>query len=113
MSRNALLSAIVFAALLVPAAGASSQTAPRNVGEPSVSGRTVEGETLTTTNGTWTGSTPMTFQYRWLRCDTFGGGPNGVNCSTIPGETRKTYVLDRADVGHRIRSRVIASNADG
>jgi hypothetical protein len=113
MSRNALLSAIVFAALLVPAAGASSQTAPRNVGQPVVSGRTVQGETLTTTNGTWTGSTPMTFQYRWLRCDTSGGGINGVNCTTISGETRRSYILTSADVGHRIRSRVIATNADG
>jgi hypothetical protein len=55
----------------------------------------------------------MTFRYRWLRCDASGGGANGVNCATIAGETRRTYTLRRADVGHRIRSRVIASNADG
>jgi len=101
-------------ALLVPTAGsAQSQTAPANTGEPRVTGRTIQGQTLTTTNGTWSGSTPMSFQYRWLRCDSSGGGINGVNCTTIQGETRKTLVLTRADVGHRIRSRVIASNADG
>jgi hypothetical protein len=55
----------------------------------------------------------MTFRYRWLRCDVSGGGVNGVNCATIPGETRKTYILAHADVGHRIRSRVIASNSEG
>jgi hypothetical protein len=114
MYRNWIPAAIAAAALLVPAAGSgAAQTAPQNVGEPVVSGKTVQGETLTTTNGRWTGSTPMTFRYRWLRCDTSGGGANGVNCATIAGETRRTLVLTRADVGHRIRSRVIASNADG
>jgi hypothetical protein len=108
----ALIAAV--AALLIPAGGsARSESAPKNTGEPRVTGAAVQGETLTTTNGTWTGTTPMTFQYRWLRCDTSGGGANGVNCATISGETRKSYVLTAADVGHRIRSRVVATNADG
>jgi len=102
------------AALLIPGYGAArSEVAPSNTGEPRVTGTPVQGETLTTTNGTWTGTAPFTFRYRWLRCDTTGGGANGVNCATIAGETRKTYILGRADVGRRIRSRVIASNADG
>lgn len=114
MLRTWIPAGLVAAALLIPAAGsAGPQTAPQNVGEPVVSGPTVQGETLTTTNGKWTGSTPLTFRYRWLRCDTSGGGVNGVNCTTIAGETRRTLVLTAADVGHRIRSRVIASNADG
>lgn len=114
MYRNWIPAAVAAAALLLPAAGTgAAQTAPQNTGEPVVSGTTVQGETLTTTNGRWTGSTPMTFRYRWLRCDTSGGGVNGVNCTTIAGETRRTLVLSAADVGHRIRSRVIASNADG
>jgi hypothetical protein len=114
MSRRAILSALVFVALAIPVAGsATAQTAPVNVGQPVVSGRTIQGQTLTTSNGTWSGSTPMTFQYRWLRCDKSGGGIEGVNCATISGETRKTYVLTGADVGHTIRSRVIATNADG
>src|SRR5918994_641506 len=114
MATRALLGAALLAALLIPVAGtAGPQVAPRNTGEPSVSGRTVQGRTLRTTNGTWSGTTPLTFRYRWLRCDTTGGGPNGVNCATIPAATRRMYVLRFADVGHRIRSRVIASNADG
>jgi hypothetical protein len=100
--------------LLVPAAGsARSATAPTNVGEPRVTGTAMQGQTLTTSNGTWSGTAPFTFRYRWLRCDTTGGGVNGVKCATIPGETRRTYILRAADVGHRIRSRVIATNADG
>jgi hypothetical protein len=112
MSRMLILLALG-TALLVPAAAAGPQAAPANIGEPAVSGTTVQGQTLTTSNGRWTGTQPLTFRYRWLRCDTTGGGVNGVTCSTIPGETRRTLVLSRADVGHRIRSRVIASNAQG
>jgi hypothetical protein len=100
--------------LFLPSGGsARAQTAPRNTNQPTVDGTTVQGKTLFTTNGSWAGTQPMSFHYRWLRCDTSGGGANGVNCATIPGETRRTYVLSRADVGHRIRSRVIATNADG
>lgn len=114
MPRHLILGLVLAAALLVPVgSSASAQTAPKGTGQPTVSGPKVQGETLRTTNGTWTGSTPMTFQYRWLRCDKSGGGTNGVNCATIPGETRNTYVLTAADVGHTIRSRVIATNADG
>jgi hypothetical protein len=109
-----LVGALALVALLAPAGGsARSEAAPRNTGEPVVSGSTVQGQALTTTNGTWTGTAPVTFRYRWLRCDTSGGGPNGVNCDTIGAATRKTYVLRGADVGHRIRSRVVASNTEG
>lgn len=101
-------------ALLVPSGGsARAQAAPKNVSEPKVSGVAVEGRTLTTSNGSWSGTTPITYQYRWLRCDKSGGGVNGLSCATIPGETRKSYVLSRADVGNRVRSRVVATNADG
>ena len=109
-----LLMVLLTAALLLASGGfARSQAAPKATGQPTVSGRAVQGSTLTTSNGSWTSTTPITYQYRWLRCDASGGGVNGVNCATIAGETRKTYVLARADVGHRIRSRVIATNQDG
>jgi hypothetical protein len=68
---------------------------------------------LTTSNGTWNGTAPLMFRYRWLRCDTTGGGPNGVTCGLIGDASRRTYVLRAGDVGHRIRSRVIASNGEG
>jgi len=114
MPRHIILGLMLAAALLVPVgSSASAQTAPQRAGDPVVTGPKVQGQTLRTTNGTWTGTTPMTFQYRWLRCDRSGGGTDGVNCSTIPGETRRVYVLTGADVGHTIRSRVIATNADG
>jgi hypothetical protein len=114
MATRTILVGALLVALLVPVAGsAGRRTAPSPTGEPVVSGRTVQGQRLTTSNGSWNGTAPLVFSYRWLRCDTTGGGPNGVTCSTIPSATHRTYVLRAADVGHRIRSRVIASNADG
>ena len=117
MLRSLALAALAGAAamaLFLPGGGAAqAQAAPQKVSDPEISGNAVEGQTLTTSNGTWTGSEPMTFEYRWLRCDATGGGVNGVDCTTIPGETRQSYVLSSADVGHTIRSRVVATNADG
>jgi hypothetical protein len=114
MATRAFLMGALIVALLTPVTGsAGRRTAPSNAGEPVVSGNTVQGQTLTTSNGTWNGTTPLTFRYRWLRCDTTGGGPNGVTCGTIGDAGRRTYVLRPGDVGHRIRSHVIASNADG
>jgi hypothetical protein len=101
-------------ALLAPGGGSAlPQTAPVNKGQPSVSGTDVQGHRLTTSNGTWSGTAPFTYTYRWLRCDKTGGGVNGVTCSTIVGADRRTYLLTARDVGHRIRSRVTATNADG
>src|SRR5690349_1327727 len=114
MATRAILVGALLATLLIPTAGSAAlRAAPQNTGQPVVSGRTVQGQTLRTTTGRWNGTHPLVFRYRWLRCDTSGGGPNGVNCSTIAGATRSTLVLRAADVGHRIRTRVIASNVDG
>jgi hypothetical protein len=114
MATRALLLGAILAALLIPTAGSAGlRTAPQNVGQPVVTGRTVQGQILRTGQGRWNGTRPLAFRYRWLRCDASGGGANGVTCTTIPGETRRSLLLRRADVGHRIRSRVIASNADG
>src|SRR3954470_8342964 len=114
MATRALFVGAILAALLMPTAGSAGlRTAPQNIGQPVVSGRTVQGQILRTGQGRWNGTRPLAFRYRWLRCDASGGGVNGVTCTTIPGETRRALVLRQADVGHRIRSRVIASNADG
>jgi hypothetical protein len=108
------LAGLIAAVLLVPVASpAQALSPPKNTNQPTVYGTAVEGKALFTTNGSWSGTQPMSFQYRWLRCDTSGGGANGVNCTTIPDATRRTYIVRAADVGHRIRSRVIATNSDG
>jgi hypothetical protein len=85
---------------------AALATAPANSAPPQVSGPAVRGQTLRTTNGSWNGTRPFSWRYRWLRCDTGG-------CRTISSATRPSYVLRFADIGRAVRSRVIVSNAEG
>lgn len=82
--------------------------APANTALPTVSGSTQVGATLTTTNGTWTGSPAPTFGYQWERCDTAG-----ASCTDIASATNQTYGLVSADAGHRIRVKVTATNTVG
>jgi hypothetical protein len=74
---------------------------PVNKTVPQISGTAQEGQTLTTSDGTWTGR-GITFGYEWLR--------DGVG---IAGATSKTYVPTAADVGHSVSSRVTATDPDG
>ncbi len=80
---------------------------PENTVLPVVSGTPQQGDTLTTTNGTWTNS-PTAYAYAWKRCN-FSGG----ECSGISGAGSSSYTLEEADVGHTIRSVVTASNGAG
>jgi glucose/arabinose dehydrogenase/uncharacterized protein (DUF2141 family) len=81
---------------------------PVNSAPPTISGSATRGSKLTTTNGTWSGAGPITYQYRWRRCNSAGSA-----CADISGATASTYTLVAADVGFRIRSRVTATNSRG
>ncbi|MEA2475147.1 MAG: large repetitive protein, partial [Thermoleophilaceae bacterium] len=83
-------------------------TAPSNTAAPVISGTARDGQTLTTSNGTWTGTTPMTFAYQWQRCNS-----SGAACADVGGATSSTYALGSADVGSTMRVRVTASNVVG
>jgi hypothetical protein len=63
---------------------------------------------LSTTNGSWSGTSPFTFSYQWRRCDKTGG-----SCSNISGATDNTYKLTGTDGDNTVRSVVTAKNADG
>jgi hypothetical protein len=91
---------------------AAPAVAPQNVGEPAVTGTTRVGQILRTTRGTWTGTDPITFAFRWFRCDG-PGAPDASDCRRISNADDNTYVLRQADAGFRIRSQVVASNVDG
>jgi hypothetical protein len=75
---------------------------------PSASGDPKPGQMLTSSSGSWTGTTPLAYGYQWLRCDS-----NGSTCVAIPGATTNAYTVVSADLGSTIRSRVSASNVGG
>jgi hypothetical protein len=74
---------------------------------PRISGRARVRGRLTTSKGTWSGP-PKTYRYQWLRCNARGGA-----CKSIHRATHPTYRAASADIGHRFRVRVTASNAAG
>jgi beta-xylosidase len=71
--------------------------APEIVQLPKVQGKTVVGNSLAGTPGSWN-QTGLTFSYQWLR--------DGV---TVAGATAKQYRLISTDIGHRMAVRVTAT----
>lgn len=101
-----------FATLLVSSPTAAPAVAPENIGEPAISGTTRVGQVLRSTRGTWTGTPPIDYTFRWFRCDGRGAA-DASDCRRITNASDNTYVLRQADAGFRIRSQVTARNADG
>ena len=75
---------------------------PKNTVTPTISGTLVVGNVLTCSTGTWTGNTPITYAYQWLR-----------NGQVISGATSNTYTSVTADIGQNITCRVSATNTYG
>lgn len=77
--------------------------APVNTIIPAITGNITRGNTLVTSNGTWTGIPyDFAYTYQWQR-----------NSSNISGATANSYVLSTADVGYTIRSSVTATTPSG
>jgi hypothetical protein len=102
----------VFAAALAGTSAAAPAVAPNNTGEPSITGTPRVGQVLRTTRGTWTGTDPIDYVYRWFRCEG-AGAADASDCTRITNANNASYVLRQADAGFRIRSQVRATNADG
>jgi len=81
---------------------------PVNTARPTISGSPVPGSRLQGSRGTWEGDDPMTFAFRWLRCDAQGNG-----CGEISGATDNDYTVQSADLTRTLRVRVTARNDDG
>ena len=94
------------------AASAASSVAgsskPASAAPPAVAGRARTGETLESTNGTWVGPGPVSFELQWQRCDV-----SGEECEAIAGATGSEYELGAEDVGTTIRLEATATNVAG
>jgi hypothetical protein len=66
------------------------------------SGSQLTGTVITLGNGTWTGTSPITYEYRWTRDNV-----------VISGETANTYTILSGDDGTVIKGQVRATNAAG
>lgn len=80
---------------------------PTNTSRPMITGEARVGETLTASEGTWSG-TPTSFAFQWQRCDI-----DAIVCGDVPGATGRSYGVRAADVGFRVRVHVTARNATG
>lgn len=81
---------------------ANTFVVPTNTVAPAISGTAQEGQTLTCSTGTWTGTPVITYAYQWKR-----------NGSNIGSATNSTYTLVTADVAQSIKCTVTATNGIG
>jgi thermitase len=97
------------ASVLTQSVGGSGPvvTAPVNTAAPAISGTAQDGQTVTASTGSWSGS-PTGFTYQWRRCDS-----SGANCASIAGATSAGYVVQTGDVGSTLSVSVTASNSAG
>ena len=81
---------------------------PVNTAAPFPRGSMVVGQVVTAESGTWTGKSPISFSYRWLRCNSGGG-----ECASIAGATSRNYRVSQSDVGRKLRFNLTARNSLG
>jgi hypothetical protein len=82
--------------------------APVNTAPATISGFSLDGQKLTASPGTWTGTPAPTFTYQWRRCN-----KTGANCVAIAGATSSTLTLTKADEGFTLDVVVTATNSAG
>ncbi len=101
-----LLLVCAVAALCATAADAAE--GPASGSPPSISGLARDGQRLKLSKGSWSGAKPISYTYRWSRCDA-----SGASCSDIASTDKSFYKLGHEDVGHTLRATVTAINAEG
>lgn len=83
-------------------------SAPANIVLPAISGTPTQGQTLSTSDGTWTGTATISYTYQW-QADTLGNG----TFADISGATSSTYTLTASEAGDDVRCQVTGTNGQG
>jgi GH25 family lysozyme M1 (1,4-beta-N-acetylmuramidase) len=91
----------------VAPAGTSPAARPTNLRPPQILGNVQDGQVLTSSVGTWTGS-PTKFTYRWRRCNA-----GGNSCVAIPHATGPRRTLTPDDIGSTLSLVVTATGKGG
>src|SRR5579884_707402 len=91
----------------VAPAGTSPTARPQNLKPPQIVGTVQDGQTLTSSVGTWTGS-PTKFTYRWRRCNAAG-----TSCIAIPHAIGPRRTLTPDDIGSTLSLVVTATGKGG
>jgi hypothetical protein len=98
--RDVVVIAIaLFAFAAAPALGATVTEAPTIAGDPT------PGSELIASTGNWTPAS-ATATYDWLRCPASG---TVTDCSPVAGSCEQQYTVRDADLGHRLRVRLTAT----
>ena len=96
------------------AAATSAETSPiegllpSNTLPPSISGTLRDGQPLSVTTGSWSGTEPISYGFQWQLCNALG-----QECEEIHGATGATFSLSASDVGRTLDAVVTATNAAG
>lgn len=89
--------------ILLATLGNSYGSKPANTSLPTISDTTpIVGQTISASDGTWTGTEPITFAYQWKN-----------NGSNISGATSSSYTVQASDEGDTLSVQVTASNDIG
>jgi CHRD domain len=113
--RRILFLLVVMASVVAVVSGSAlaaglrtAASPPVNSSLPTIAGTAQNGQTLTASNGSWGGATPIAYTYEWQRCNS-----SSSNCGSINNATNQNYVVSTNDVGRTIRVEVTATNVDG
>ncbi len=77
-------------------------TRPENTVRPTITGTVAVGSTVSCSAGTWTGTAPIEFGFKWLR-----------ELVPIEGATGTSYTIQPLDAGHVLWCEVTATNRAG
>jgi uncharacterized protein YukE len=81
---------------------------PGNTALPGIVGTLIDGSSLTSSTGSWSGTAPISYAYQWQSCNS-----KGEACGNIGGATAGTLSLVSGLVGSTVRVVVTATNAGG